>query len=296
MAMKQEVLLMNGNKSEGGRSFSHPRPPDIMALQELPATMVHNRGAKEHLFPDYNFIGARRSHAEYVGLFVKKNIDAKLVDLGDDHHPEQLPAVVAELTSSSHSLPSSSKRGRKIWVASVHLEPFADGSHTRRGQMAILIAKAASAGVAAILVAGDTNMRVAEDKVMENMSTMSGGLALQDLWKLSGSSIETKYTWNTRNNTSTGGYFNQFYGGDTREYIARYDRVYFKAFTEHVSSVDGEACSPSNPITTTQFDLIANIPLGSSKKHFLSDHFGIHTVFRLSWQAPQTRNRSQKTS
>jgi hypothetical protein len=34
--------------------------------------------------------------------------------------------------------------------------------------------------------------------------------------------------------------------------------------------------------------LIANNPIGRSKHHFLSDHFGMSTTFRLLWKAKTT--------
>jgi hypothetical protein len=318
MAMKQEVLVMGIERhrqhqpSGSTASGQTQSQPDILALQELPGVLVHNRGRMDSLFPDYNLVGVRRSHADYVALLIRKGIDYTPVRLVDGSGREILPVVVAELTScpspssdndqqggdgdseTSSVSESGSHKCRKIWIASVHLEPFASGSYKRRGQMEILVAKASTAAVGAIFVAGDTNMRVAEDNVMERSASAGGdgsGLGLQDLWKLSGSNIQTKYTWNTRNNISSGGFFNQYYGNDTREYIARYDRIYFKAFTttENDSSsshhVKGVKCVANKPITVTQFKLIGNHPIGSSKKHFLSDHFGIYTSFRLTWEA-----------
>ena len=41
------------------------------------------------------------------------------------------------------------------------------------------------------VIAGDTNMRVAEDEFAENGD---GGLGMKDLWKMAGSDVRTKYT------------------------------------------------------------------------------------------------------
>lgn len=265
-------------------------PPDIIALQELPGILVHNRGRMESLFPQYNLMGVRQSHADYVGLLVRKGIASTAVNLRMDaenvNEEDNLPAVVVELTSpvaaddngDDEGVASRLSRRRIIWIASVHLEPFGSGASQRKQQMEAILKKASAAGVSALLVAGDTNMRVAEDSAMEK--SPPGGLGYQDVWKLAGSDMQTKYTWNTRNNLSHGGYFNKYYGDHTREYIARYDRIYFKSL---VMDTD-QASVGSRGIQVKSFDLIANQPVGSSRRHFLSDHFGMSTSFQLLWE------------
>jgi hypothetical protein len=91
--------------------------------------------------------------------------------------------------------------------------------------------------------------------------------------------------WNTRNEIAMGGFFNQYYGSDTREYIARYDRIY-TTVGETVSNKRADTTTTSNrkevAIDVKSFDLIANRPIGDSKHHFLSDHFGLATTFCLT--------------
>jgi hypothetical protein len=115
-----------------------------------------------------------------------------------------------------------------------------------------------------LLFAGDTNMRQSEDDVME------GTLGLFDAWKAGGAQPETKFSWDTNDHTAEGGSFNKYYGDRTREYNARYDRVYF---SKHKTL-------PS--IAVDSFELIANQPL-TNQYHFMSDHFGISTLLSLKW-------------
>jgi len=237
--------------------------PDILALQECP-TRDHTKLLQT--FPSYQVIGTTPSHADYVVLLVKKGIHARVVPttaLGV--RGEGVPMVLAEL-----SYPE--KRNRKILVASVHLAPFKGGSKKREEQVGALLQHARDAGVP-IVLAGDTNMRESEDDAMEDE------LGLSDAWKVAGSNLETKFTWDTNDHTTTGttvgtvnGSFNRYYGNSTRQYNARYDRIYF--FSDQKSLVE---------VGVDSFELIANHPL-TNPYHFLSDHFGISTVLSLKWK------------
>ena len=121
-------------------------------------------------------------------------------------------------------------------------------------------------------------MRVAEDMVAEVE------LGMIDLWRLAGQSFDTKYTWNTRNEIDRGGYFNQYYGRDTREYVARYDRMYAVNFEAQKKNSQDENGTKAI-IDKATFALVANEPVGESKHHFLSDHFGIASTFKIYWKA-----------
>jgi len=131
-----------------------------------------------------------------------------------------------------------------FYVASCHLAPFAEGADERQYEMETLLNSIPNDNNKPIIIAGDTNMRDEED--FDNM---------KDAWKLNGQNVSTKYTWDTIDHHPN---FNQYYGASTRQYQRRYDRVYI---------------SPN--AKCTQFDLIANTPIGNSTTHFLSDHFGI---------------------
>ena len=82
----------------------------------------------------------------------------------------------------------------------------------------------------------------------------------------------TQWTWDTIDHRrgNAGGFFNQYYGEHTRQYQARYDRVYV-----HENDMIDLAIPPT-------FELIANQPL-TSYKDFLSDHFGVTSHFQLTW-------------
>lgn len=261
--------------------------PDIIALQEFPEFALYRTS---RIFPDHELLGSRTSHAPYVTLFVRKGIQAKLVPVHADINVH-LPAVVAELSYPSEGGDNDEVgRRRRLWIASVHLEPFADGAEVRHQQVQSLLQLALRSKVPLVL-AGDFNMRVTEDATMEGE-----GYDLLDFWKEAGSDFTTKYSWNTRNEINKGGYFNQYYGTRTREYIARYDRIYYHGSVldirndgQQPSQVDSKSDLtniPSIPsITVESFKLIANRPVGSSKYHFLSDHFGISSTFNLQWAA-----------
>jgi endonuclease/exonuclease/phosphatase family metal-dependent hydrolase len=229
--------------------------PDIIALQECP-------GGSQwaiRVFPAYQAMGAIYSHADQVILLVKQGISAEevSVDMG-------LPAIMAELRIGK----------RHLLVASVHLAPFRGGSSKRKAQLEYLLQKASSLSLP-LIIAGDTNMRVSEDHTMED------DLKLLDVWKLAGSNPGTKWTWDTVDHTNTGfmsnwfgeagGYFNKYYGPSTREYSARYDRIYIAT---RVGDLE---------IKNATFELIANQSL-TNKYHFLSDHFGISSTLELGWK------------
>jgi endonuclease/exonuclease/phosphatase family metal-dependent hydrolase len=266
--MREEVIVEN---------------PDVIALQEFPEFALYRTS---RLFPDHELLGSHTSHAPYVTLFVRKGIQAKLVPVRAES-TVGLPAVVAELIYPFEGGDSDDDRCRRLWIASVHLEPYASGAEIRQQQVQSLLQLALRSKVP-LIVAGDLNMRVAEDATMEG-----AGFDLSDFWKLAGSDITTKYSWNTRNEVNRGGYFNQFYGTGTREYIARYDRIYYHGTrttsstgrqSKDTKSESGHATlRPS--IEVESFKLIANRPVGSSKHHFLSDHFGISSTFNLQWAA-----------
>jgi len=219
--------------------------PDILALQECPGGVVW----ASKCFPGYQALGATRSHMDQVVLLVREGIQAALAPIVfDTEEPlDHVPAIMAKLTHQD----------RQLLVASVHLAPFGEGKHERQMQMKALIR---SAGSVPLIIAGDTNMRVAEDYVMEKH------LHLVDVWKQSGAWNATKWTWDTKDH---GSYFNRYYGDSTREYVARYDRIYASLL-------------PASKLSVQSFELIANRPV-ANKFHFLSDHFGISTTFEIKW-------------
>lgn len=238
--------------------------PDWIALQEVPGGV---EVADQVFGPEgYKAVGATYSHADHVVLLVKKEIDATLIPT------PSLPVVMAELKFGTET-----GEEHRLLVASVHLEPFKQGFRKRALQMQTIVTEAKSLP---IIIAGDTNMRQTEDGVME------GDLQLLDVWKLAGSNPRTKFTWDTvdhRNDAAEKGedagintlYFNQYYGETTRQYNARYDRIYI-----HHANHSMELDQDSAPVT---FDLIANKPM-TSKLDFLSDHFGVVSKLPIKWK------------
>ena len=291
--------------------------PDIIALQECPGgeswAMAH--------FLNYTVLGATLSHADHTILLVKKGIDAEPISLvlplssdgtaavehhhfpqyddnddNDRRHPP-LPAVMAKLTFQS----------RTLVVASVHLAPFNQGESKRRLQIERLMNIAGSrieggGGTAdyppppPLILAGDMNMRQSEDEVMEQT------FQLKDFWRLAGSDATMKFTKDSINHGTS---FNQYHGDLTREYNARYDRVYYHdsscklpclplppppaaahdqvpVSNQNDDMKNGFLTSSSMLNKVTHFELMANKPV-TNKRHFLSDHFGIATTFELDW-------------
>jgi len=227
--------------------------PDVLALQECPG------GADwaSRWFPGYQVQGATYSHVDQVMLLVRDGIHS---EAQEGHN---LPAVMAKLTI---------EEGREFLIASVHLEPFREGKRDRLRQMKSLIQTAQKRNIP-LVIAGDTNMRVAEDSSMENL------LHLVDLWKQSGTGNATKWTWDTKDH---GTHFNRYYGDSTREYVARYDRVYVWQPPPPPPVASTSSCTQGSQaaVTVQSFELLANQPV-SNKFHFLSDHFGISVTFQL---------------
>jgi len=243
--------------------------PDWIALQESPGGVE----LVDQVFGSkgYKAVGATYSHADQVVLLVKKEIKAKLIPMPG------LPVIMAELELGG----AETSAPHRLLVASVHLEPFTHGSRRRAEQMEAILEEAKSLSLP-VVIAGDTNMRPTEDRVMEE------DLQLLDVWKLAGSNPSTQFTWDTldhrtdatetgKDGDQKGGYFNQYYGQSTRQYTARYDRIYI----HHANhSIDVVATDDSSPVT---FDLIGNKPM-TSKLDFLSDHFGVVSKLPIEWK------------
>ena len=165
----------------------------------------------------------------------------------------------------------------------MHLEPFQQGSLTRQDQLEELLQLASQQTQEEVMVilAGDTNMRDEEDRVVED------SLQLVDAWKAAGADPHTRFSWDTTARTIANGNHHQtavwqnlYYGSNTRAYQRRYDRIYyhFNDATNDKTDRDGEI-----RVTVPSFRLIANEPIGQSTEHFLSDHFGLAAEIRIEW-------------
>ncbi len=248
--------------------------PDIIALQECPSPSG-GQFSVSRIFPAYQSMGATYSHADQVILLVRRGISARPISL--NANAKHLPAVMAEISWKKNDNNRQSQSHRRLLIASVHLVPFQSGAKLRKEQVKSLLQKASDLSLP-LLFAGDTNMRVSEDATMEKE------LNLRDVWKLAGSNPRTKFTWNTKDNRKNknggggggGGSFNRYYGEDTRQYNARYDRIY-------ISSNEPEIMEVSKKEKPT-FQLIANEPVNNNNLHFLSDHFGMMSQIKLDWK------------
>ena len=263
--------------------------PDILALQECP---IHRWPEETFHEAGYTLMGTKGAHAGYVALLVRNNV----APYAQRYSPQSnLPVVMTKLVLHSDH------EDQSIILASCHLAPFG-GAHSKRSMQIKELLKAC--GSIPLIVAGDTNMRTEEDQEME---TTHG---LFDAWKEAGADPSTRFTWDTRNHepswlsrahrmvghfnsppshraalpTAEGNiddqYFNRFYGAETREYATRYDRIYFSDPADG-SNATGQGGPKHPPVSVKSFQLIANKPVGDSRFHFLSDHFGIACTVNL---------------
>lgn len=217
--------------------------PHLIALQECPSA-----GWIYKTFPNHRVIGEKKSHSGFTTLLVRNDTFPSM-ELG------ALPG--SDYSTASVGIPAVMGISSELAAASVHLEPFEEGALKRRAELDAIITASRLEGIP-LVIAGDTNMRDAEDLVAEH------SLGLSDAWKTNGSDISTHYTWDTTKHDS--GTFNEFYGKSTRQVQRRYDRVYIYG---------------ANNVAVRSFQLLANTPIGESQNHFLSDHFGIAATLVL---------------
>ena len=265
--------------------------PDIIALQECPsATWV--KDLQHSFLSDYFYplspdlyqetkassYQTTPSHAGLVALWVRRRRKADNEGKTDQEPRDppfkvtavkvvhDQPAVALELEISMVGDQKQHHQALRIWFASMHLEPFEQGSFGRQDQLTDLVEQAQESGQQPCLtiLAGDTNMREAEDEVAEQT------IGLTDAWKKAGANPKTRFSWNTE--PQEGNIQNLYYGSNTRPYKQRYDRIYYKLQN-----------APGIQVSVPSFELIANKPIGSSTTHFLSDHFGIAAEIQIQF-------------
>lgn len=108
-------------------------------------------------------------------------------------------------------------------------------------------------------------MRQKEDKTIEGL--VGGGWL--DPWKVCGSSKQLKFTWNS---------FVNLYHGNGFGFNCRFDRCYMR----------GDA------LTTTNFDLMGNVPVNGVEGDYLSDHYGIIVEFTVDPLIPDDDDKKVK--
>ena len=268
--------------------------PDVVALQECPyATWA----AETFEASGYSVLGpAKESHSGFVALLFRTAMleQAQGVTIRRVNLPFAVPAVMVRViqeppsrnggdqNENNNTVIDVDKQPQTICVASCHLAPFQEGTADRQRQVQAMIQ--ASMGMP-VIIAGDLNMRVSEDKIMEGSK-----LGLKDAWKMAGAHVSEKYTWNTRDNRrGKGGGFNCFYGADTRQYVTRYDRIYVHTGTskrkpDEDDLFDDDKDGSVLKLSVPSFRLIANQPIAPSTTYFLSDHFGIAAKLKLDWK------------
>lgn len=221
--------------------------PDIICLQE---GVDCGDAFYENLLPGYVCLGRALSHAGLAMLFIKDEwadhatpiqVDHSLVDPTQTFIPipvRKHPAVLARLHFSG---------GVTIIIGSCHLAPFANGAPARLETMQEMLSHVGPGDK--LLIAGDFNMRVAEDSSFE-------ALGLVDAWKEDGRVESKKITYNS--------FRNKFNPPSPifRNSQGRYDRIYLRGFS------------------VTRFDLFANDPLTENRAHFLSDHYGLRATLQ----------------
>eukprot|EP00056_Hartaetosiga_gracilis_P000398 m.38180 g.38180 ORF g.38180 m.38180 type:complete len:351 (+) comp10188_c0_seq1:22-1074(+) len=180
-------------------------------------------------------------------------------------------------SEGKHSVPcatvlATTHCGLVLLVSSVHNTPFGTEEASRLRNLTIIVDNIIKPFGLPSIIAGDFNMRAAEDP----SATML--LRLKDSFEEAGSPKEKKFTFNTKINR---------YHENSRRYNARYDRIYF-------SNVKGGCTRMS--IIPGSFDLVAHTKITdgeSGNKFFLSDHFGLTQSFALE---TITKHNTTKTN
>lgn len=319
-------LLFQENASSSSSSSAWPL---VVALQECPSPEW-----SDAVFGPYGYqtVASARTHMGWTCLIVLQQQESTVPRISVCHIqpialPEPsstatrlssspFPAAVATMTlelptdpttvsaaaaasNESMSPPSPPQRRLTCLLASVHLEPFAEGSVIRQKQLQALHNLAVSQPDSTLMIiAGDTNMREQESDFVER------NLHFLDAWKAAGAARDTKFTWDTIDHrhgravtsgsnrrrsggkgpstANTGAWFNAYYGYEgTRQYNARYDRIYLY-HKDNVASRTASASSNQRPWKVQNFSLVAHRPIPPSNDHFLSDHFGISVTLNLS--------------
>lgn len=237
---------------------------DVLALQECPDELWAQQ------IPGYKLMGTKMAHAGNVALLLRSELADKAVACSLRH---DLPIVAAKIQLSLDT---------SILVASCHLAPLDGRDRVRSFQVEDFLNATQSKTTSLVVLAGDTNMRQHEDQTMEE------SFGLVDVWKQAGCNPLTQYTWDTRDHRPKGGlfrrllsdgqnedkYFNRFYGKLTREYAARYDRIYLSLPKRRQAIVN---------VAIESFALVANKPQRKGKStYFLSDHFGVCSTISMS--------------
>jgi len=205
--------------------------PDILAIQEIPDPQWLPNLVS---FSEYTPIGSAASHCGYSTLLIKRRWIPhvkKSYRIG--------PAVVGVLILNN----------QQIAIASMHLYPGKEGGVHRKQQLEAVIRFCEQHDIAHWILAGDMNMRTAEEHSIEMLPASD---ALIDIWKMLGHT-KNRWTWDSYQN---------HYHPKRHPFRARFDRIYLR----------------SSILKPIRFERIGDQPL-ENPHHFSSDHFGLWAVF-----------------
>ena len=153
--------------------------------------------------------------------------------------------------SQQSSSGSSSAKNKILYLASCHFPPSTKNADQRAAQLETLLRHINDKDPeAAVIFAGDMNMRDAETKGALK-------LGLQDAFILADSSNSSnggKFTWDSTVNQ---------YAEGAKPFASRYDRVFVRGL-----EVKG-------------YSLVGDKPVGGKRGLYLSDHFGVCTQLQL---------------
>ena len=198
----------------------------VLCLQECPSTLWQ----PPSLLHSYALVGGAPSHCGTTQLWVHNSLFHQRV-------VSNPPSVAALVLVGDQS----------IGVSSSHFAPFKGNASLRLEQARILVQTLSNA-TPNFIMAGDFNMRQAEDAQIEQ-------LGIQDVFKVAKSPKSANFTWNSLEN--------KYHGPDAYGFRCRFDRIY-------VSYDDSQ---PELTLMGNQMQVVAR---GSREhKFYLSDHYGM---------------------
>ena len=222
----------NTQQNQSLKNYLLQESPTFIALQEVPyPKWPLNIISIEHYIP----LGSVPSHCGYTTLLIQKSLAQTVKTVF-----QVGPSVVAILTGKAHTLA----------VASCHLAPSKANAAARLEQMRAVV-HCCKEHADHWIIAGDMNMRTAEDTHIEQLDR----LPLTDAWKICGTP-NNKWTWNSQKN--------HYHPPPRHGFMARFDRIY----------------SWPNTLQPKHFRRIGDQPI-AKKAHFASDHFGIFAAYSL---------------
>ena len=252
--------------------------PGILALQEVPDP--------DHFeIKDYHCLGTTPSHCGYVGLYVRNDSNIKYKRISSSEIQKWMDPTTTSMMSEEPPVVLSLLKlpnNKIIIMGSCHLEPYKQGEHVRYMQLQGInncaqhyyenaVSKDISTRISMMALAGDMNMRQNEDTKIESK------FGWYDMWKVSGSHNQNKFTWNSKVNQ---------YHPNGYQFTCRFDRIYVHSNMDNNNDSDngGGKQPPPTTIDVENFQIIANEPRineATGVPYYLSDHFGILTTLKI---------------